>query len=90
MDMSHAIKIYQHQIETLKPDFLKMILDTYTEYTNTESDDENKLRTSSQDKTNRNNKESLEEYLKGHEIERWNNLLQKLNDNQTVSNNFNE
>ena len=88
--MSHAIKIYQHQIETLKPDFLKMILDTYTEYTNTESDDENKLRTSSQDKTNRNNKESLEEYLKGHEIERWNNLLQKLNDNQTVSNNFNE
>ncbi len=83
-DMTYAIKVYQHQIEALKPLFLKMILDTYIDWSTFENEDEKA------DRLSRLTKESLEDYIKGHELDQWNNLLQKLNENQTIQNNFNE
>ena len=82
--MSYAIKVYQHQIENLKPLFLKMIMDTYIDWNTFENEDDKA------EKFNRMSKESLDDYIKGHEFDQWNNLLQKLNDNQTIQNNFNE
>jgi len=83
-DMTYAIKVYQHQIEALKPLFLKMILDTYIDWNTFENEDDKA------DRFSRMTKESLEDYIKGHELDQWNNLLQKLNENQTIQNNFNE
>ncbi len=82
--MTYAIKVYQHQIEALKPLFLKMILDTYIDWNTFENEDDKA------DRFSRMTKESLEDYIKGHELDQWNNLLQKLNENQTIQNNFNE
>jgi hypothetical protein len=83
-DINHAIKVYQHQIETLKPHFLKMILDTYVDFNTFENEDDKA------DKFNKMSKESLDDYIKGHELDQWNNLLQKLNENQAIQTNFNE
>lgn len=82
--MSYAIKHYQHQIEALKPLFLKMIMDTYIDWNTFENEDEKA------DRFSRISKECLDDYIKGHELDHWNNLLQKLNENQTIQNNFNE
>jgi len=61
-----------------------MILDTYIDWNTFENEDDKA------DRFSRMTKESLEDYIKGHELDQWNNLLQKLNENQTIQNNFNE
>ncbi len=62
----------------------RKILDTYIDWSTFENEDEKA------DRLSRLTKESLEDYIKGHELDQWNNLLQKLNENQTIQNNFNE
>ena len=61
-----------------------MILDTYIDYSVFENDDEKA------EKFNQITKETLDEYIKGHEMDQWTNLLEKLNENQIIQSDFNE